>query len=186
MASAHPSPDAGAPPAPELGHVVLVGMMGAGKSTAARALAGRLGRRVLDSDAEIERRTGTTVEALWAAGEVERFRALESQVLREALDSPVPAVVAAAGGVVLDPANRRLLRRHRPVVWLRARLDTLARRVGDGSGRPLLAADPPGALALLYAERRPLYAEVADVVVDVDDMGVEAVADLVVDALARA
>ena len=168
---------------PGLGHVVLVGMMGAGKSTVARTLGHRLGRPVLDSDAEIERLTGTTVEALWAAGEVDRFRALESEVLREALGSDTPAVVAAAGGVVLQPGNRRLLERHWPVVWLRAGVDTLTRRVGDGSGRPLLAGDPEGALTRLDEERRPLYAEVADVVVDVDQLGAEAVADLVLEAL---
>ena len=163
--------------------MVLVGMMGAGKTTVARALAGRLGRPVLDSDTEVERRTGTTVQALWAAGQVERFRALESEVLRDALRSEVPSVVAAAGGVVLDPASRGLLERHWPVVWLRARPATLSRRVGDGAGRPLLAGDPRGALARLDRERRPLYAEVADLVIDVDGLGVERVADLVLEAL---
>ena len=185
MPSSPPSADGHSSPVPGLGHVVLVGMMGAGKTSVARALADRLGRPVLDSDAEVERRTGTTVEAMWAAGEVERFRTLESEVLRDALHSEQPSVVAAAGGVVLDPATRRLLERHRPVVWLRARPATLARRVGDGTGRPLLAGDPPGALARLDRERRPLYAEVADVVVDVDGLGVERVAELILDAIAR-
>jgi shikimate kinase len=87
-----------------------------------------------------------------------------------------------AGGAVLDPGNRDLLRRSGTVVWLRARPDTLARRVGDGAGRPLLGADPAGALARLDEARRPHYAEVAHAVVDVDDLDPDAVVDAVVDA----
>jgi len=79
-------------------------------------------------------------------------------------------VVSVAGGAVLDPDNRSLLRRSGVVVWLRAHPATLAARVGEGTGRPLLGTDPPAALARLEAERRPFYAELADVVVDVDDL----------------
>ncbi len=73
-----------------------------------------------------------------------------------------------AGGAVLDPDNRRVLRRNGAVVWLRARVETLAQRVGDGAGRPLLGDDPGAALRRLYAQRRPVYQELAQVVVDVD------------------
>jgi shikimate kinase len=82
-------------------------------------------------------------------------------------------VIAAAGGTVLDPANRRLLSTHPPVVWLRADPATLADRLGDGVGRPLLEGDSEGsarALRSLAAKREPRYAEVATIVVDVDGL----------------
>ena len=87
-----------------------------------------------------------------------------------------PVVVSVAGGAVLDPDNRRLIRRSGTVVWLRAEVETLADRVGDGAGRPLLDGDTEQALAELDAVRRLLYAELADAVVDVDDKTPEQVA----------
>ncbi len=114
------------------------------------------------------------------------FRAAESAALEVAVAGPDPVVVSVAGGAVLDPANRALLRRSGTVVWLRARPATLARRVGDGVGRPLLESDPAEALARLDEVRRPHYAEVAHAVVDVDDLDPDEVVDAVVAALGTA
>ena len=148
-------------------------MMGAGKTTVGREAAERLGWAFLDSDAQVEARTGRTLPEIWLAEGESGFRQLEAEALAAALASTEqrPAVVAAAGGVVLDPRNRALLEHHPPVVWLRAELDTLLARVGTGRGRPLLADDPRAALQRLMAVRYPLYQEVADVVVDVDALG---------------
>ncbi len=77
-------------------------------------------------------------------------------------------MVSVAGGAVLDADNRRRIRQGGLVVWLRAQLPTLARRVGSGRGRPLLGDDPPGALTALYEQRRQLYEELAQVTIDVD------------------
>lgn len=151
-------------------HIVLVGMMGAGKTTVGRALAERRNWDFLDSDAQVEARAGKSVAAIWSADGEQGFRALESTVLTEALAAERPAVIAAAGGTVLDPVNLERLRAHRPVVWLRADPATLATRLGDGTGRPLLGASPSEVLGALAIEREPLYAEVADVVIDVDDL----------------
>jgi shikimate kinase len=157
--------------------LVLVGMMGSGKSTVGRQLASRLGWAFLDSDAMVEASTGSTVAELFESeGEV-TFRAEESRVLAEALASGTPAVVSAAGGSVLSKANRGLLATQAIVVWLRAEPSTLATRVQPGGHRPLLGADHAVALAELDAVRRPLYEEVADVVVDVDDLDPPRVAD---------
>jgi len=166
--------------------MVLVGMMGAGKTTVGRALASRLGWRFLDSDTMVEESTGSTVAELFASGGEEAFRSEESRVLAEALSADAPAVVSAAGGAVLAPANRELLATSGAVVWLRARPETLAARVGDGHDRPLLRDDPAAVLAELDAVRRPLYGEVADVIVDVDDLDLPTVVDRILAATAFA
>jgi shikimate kinase len=148
------------------GHVVLVGMMGVGKTSVGHRLAEALGRPFSDSDAEVEARTGRTVRAIFEADGEPAFRALESEVLAESLGSAEPTVVAAAGGVVLDPGNRRLLRGAGTVVWLQAPVVVLVDRVAAGQHRPAVEADPAGTLSRMEEARAELYAEVADVVVD--------------------
>ena len=148
-------------------HLVLVGMMGSGKTTVGRRVAAALGRRLRNSDAEVEARAGRTVREIFESDGEAAFRVEESLALAEALADPQPAVVAAAGGVVLDPANRERLREAGTVVWLDARPEELARRVSSRGHRPLLGGDPLAALRRLDAERRPLYEEVADHVVQV-------------------
>jgi shikimate kinase len=166
--------------------VVLVGMMGAGKTTVGSELARRLGWRFLDSDQMIEVSTGATVVEIFASRGEDAFRAEESRVLAEALTEGGPAVVSAAGGTVLSPTNRELIRSSGAVVWLRADPATLAARVGSGAGRPLLGADPAGSLAELDTVRRPLYAEVADVTIDVDALDALTVVDEILAATASA
>ena len=152
------------------GHVVLVGMMATGKSTVGEWLAARLGRPFLDSDRLIEARTGHTVKEIFAGRGEAGFRREESAALAESLAASAPVVIAAAGGAVLDPANRRLIRQAGSagglVVWLRAEPDELARRAASGSHRPLLDHDPLATLTRLAAVREPLYREVADLEID--------------------
>ncbi|MGO8870451.1 MAG: shikimate kinase [Acidimicrobiales bacterium] len=150
--------------------IVLVGMMGAGKTTVGRLLADRLGWAYLDSDAEVAATTGRTLPELFAERGEAAFRAEEARVLAEALSGDEPVVVSAAGGVVLSKENCDLLATSGTVVWLRAEPSLLARRVGTGEGRPLLDGGPAAALVELDRVRRPLYATVAAVTVDVDDL----------------
>ncbi len=159
--------------------LLLVGMMGAGKTTVGERCAARLGWRYLDSDAQVMAETGRTVPEIFAEDGEAAFRAEESRVLAEAVSGPEGVVVSVAGGAVLAGANRGLLQRSGTVVWLRADPAVLAARVGTGEGRPLLGDDPAAALAALDVVRRPLYGAVADAVVDVDALAPDEVVDRV-------
>jgi shikimate kinase len=166
-------------------HLLLVGMMGAGKSTVARLVATRLDRPCVDTDREVERIAGSSVRAIFSTRGEADFRARESSVLAAVLADHAPAVVSVGGGAILDPAQRLALRHGGTVVWLRARPETLVRRVGRNADRPLLAADPGGpaaALTRIEAERRALYEEVASIVIDVDELSASTVAERVVAA----
>jgi shikimate kinase len=161
-------------------HVVLVGLMGTGKTSVGRVLAERLGRRLFDSDAIIEERTGRTVRQIFADDGEPAFRSLETDVLLEALDQPTPAVIAAAGGIILAEQNRVALQRApAKVVWLRAEPDSLIERVRTGLHRPLIDDDPAGTLRRMHQIREPLYREVADMIISVDGRSVHDVAEAV-------
>jgi shikimate kinase len=164
---------------------VLIGLMGVGKSSVGHEVAAKLGRPFVDTDLEVEERTGRRIAALFAAEGEAVFRRHESAVLAAALDHRPAPVVAAGGGLVVSEANRALLARRAVVVWLHASPEVLARRVGDDPDRPLLGDDPVAALTRLEAERRPLYDAAADMAVDVDGHTVAEVAALVVEALGR-
>ena len=163
---------------------MLVGMMGSGKTTIGRRVAAARHRPFVDSDEMIEARDGThRARDLLADGEA-AFRALETEVLLEALASPEPVVIAAAGGVVLREENRRLLERADVLtVRLHAAPEVLAGRVRSQDHRPLLDDDPPGTLRRLAAEREPLYREVADVTIEVGGATVEEIAEQVLAAI---
>lgn len=170
--------------------IVLVGLMGTGKSSVARQLGTRLGRVVVDTDREIEALEGRSVRDIFATSGEDAFREMESRALKAALEGDA-RVVAAAGGVVLRESNRTLLARARrdgraAVVWLRADIASLVARTSTGGHRPLLDQDPEGTLARLADERAALYDEVADVVVDTDDKNLDQVVDAVIESLERA
>lgn len=144
--------------------------MGSGKTTVARIAAERLGRRVIDSDAVIEAATGRTVREIFATDGEDAFREFESAALHDALANPEPAVIAAAGGVVLRAENRAALKQtNAKVVWLCASPALLVERVTSGVHRPLLDDDPAGTLQRMHAGREKLYREVADAIVLVDN-----------------
>ena len=165
------------------GRVLLIGMMGAGKTTTGHLLAERLGWPYLDSDDQVEITTGRTVPQIWKEDGEAAFRREETRVLEDACGRPGPAIIAVAGGAVLDPENRALIRRSGLVVWLRADVRTLTARVGAGQGRPLLEGGPAAALTRLSAEREPVYAELADLVLDVDRLSPRQVVERIVEAL---
>jgi shikimate kinase len=162
--------------------VVLVGLMGAGKSTVGRRIAAMTSRRFVDVDVAIVERVGKTVRQLWEEGGEAAYRALESRVVLETLAGKEGAVLAAPGGVVLDPLVRSALG-DAFVVWLKADPAELADRVRRDDHRPLLAENPHEVLAKMADDRSTLYAQVADMVVDTDSHDVDEVVGLVLAAL---
>jgi shikimate kinase len=148
--------------------IVLVGLMGAGKSCIGKRLAARLGLRFVDADQEIEQAAGCSISEIFARHGEAAFRDGERRVIARLLGDG-PHVLATGGGAFMDPRTRGLIREQTISVWLRADLDLLLRRVSRRSDRPLLqVADPRGRLAELMAQRYPVYAE-ADITVDSAD-----------------
>jgi shikimate kinase len=172
-------------------HVLLVGMMGAGKSTVGPILARRLDRPFVDVDDLVTATAGRSIPELFASDGETAFRALERVALADACASPEPLVIAAGGGAMSDPKNRNVASAAATVVWLQADAASLAARVVDdapdqGGSRPLLAGgDPVLTLKRLALLRADAYAAVADIVVTTDDRSADEVADTVHEELAR-
>jgi shikimate kinase len=161
--------------------VVLVGPMGAGKSTVGALLAARWGLDVRDTDSDVEARVGKEIAEIFVDDGEEHFRALERDAVRAAL-AEHPGVLALGGGAVLDPQTRERLRGH-AVVYLRVGLSDAVKRVGLGVGRPLLLGNVRSRVKALLDEREPVYRELAAVVVDTDQKSAEEVADEVAAAV---
>lgn len=163
--------------------VVLVGMMGAGKTAVGTQLARLLGVPFLDSDDEIVKAANRTIAEIFERDGEEFFRAKESQVLSRLLRD-APCILSTGGGAFLAPANRAMIAEQGISVWLRADLDLLWQRVRHKATRPLLrTANPRETLRSLHAQRTPIYAE-ADLTVDsAPELSIEAMANKVRDAL---
>ena len=151
---------------PARDRVVLLGMMGSGKSSVGRDLADRTGWPFVDNDELVERATGRTARELLEHQGEAAMRAAETSALQVAMDLPAPVIAATAAGTILDPENRDRLRRGGLVVWLHAPPEVLAARAAGAAHRPWLDEDPVAWFRQASAERDALYASVADVQVD--------------------
>lgn len=170
------------------GHVVLIGLMGVGKTTVGRRVATLLGRTFVDSDLLIEATTGRTVKQILADDGLVALREVEAAALFDALALPEPVVVGCAAGVVLDPANvARIVAARQSgdarVVWLVGDPAVLATRTQSRGHRPWLDEDPAGTLARMHGERAPLYEQIADLMVDVTPAGQAGDPDLTAQAI---
>ncbi len=166
------------------GSAVLIGFMGAGKSSVGRVVAGLLGAEFVDLDARIESAAGRSVGEIFASEGEGAFREMEKEAIRDAVSVP-GRVLAAGGGAFLDPGNKALLRAYAPVVFLDASPDTVIERLSRDASRPLLqGGDREAKVRELMARRRPSYAE-ADIAVGTDGLTVAQVARRVVAALGK-
>lgn len=162
--------------------LVLVGLMGSGKSTVGRRLASRLDLPFVDADAEIERAAGKTIPEIFAAHGEPYFRDGERRVIARLL-AEGGHVLATGGGAFMDTTTRALVRSRGVSVWLKADLDVLMKRVRKRGNRPLLQTpDPEGAMRQLMEVRYPVYAE-ADITVQSHDSPHEVVVDDVIAAV---
>jgi len=154
--------------------IVLVGMMGAGKSSIGRRLASDLDLPFVDADAAIESAAGMSIPEIFEAHGEPYFRSGEARVIARLLESG-PQVLASGGGAFINPQTRELIRTRGISVWLKADLDVLLRRIKRRSDRPLLRTDDPErTLQRLIEERYPIYAE-ADVTIHSRDVSHEAI-----------
>lgn len=153
------------PDLPSARSIVLIGMMGAGKTTIGRRLAPRLGLKFFDADEEIQKAAGMSVADLFAAHGEASFRAGEAQVIARLL-SGQPHVLATGGGAVLNPETQARIKEQAISVWIKADVDTLLKRATRRNTRPLLRGeDPRTTLARLLDARSSIYAQ-ADLIVE--------------------
>jgi shikimate kinase/3-dehydroquinate synthase len=148
------------------GNIFLVGLMGAGKTTVGRALAKRLNKRFIDSDHEIEARTGASIPLIFEIEGEQSFRQREAEVIRD-LTAQDDIVLATGGGAILNADSRAYLKARGTVIYLRASVNSILQRTSHDKNRPLLqTADPRKTLEDLSHAREPFYKEVADIVID--------------------
>jgi len=162
-------------------HLVLVGLMGAGKTTVGQRCADLLDRAFVDTDELVVAAAGIPFDELWAAEGERGFRARERVAVADAVASPEPLVISCGGGSVLDPGNRRSLRERGVVVWLKATSAALASRLTGDDTRPLLVGgNRTATLERLGAQREPAYEAAAHLQVDTEGRSVDEVAAAVV------
>ena len=164
-------------------HLVLVGLMGAGKTTVGERCAALLDRPFVDTDAVVEATVHLSVTEIFEQLGETRFRELERQAVADVAASPAPLVIACGGGAVVDAGSRRVLRDAGVVVWLQAPTAVLEARVGAGSTRPLLRGGAAATLERLAAQRAAAYEAAAHLTVDTANRSVDEVTDAVLAAV---
>lgn len=163
--------------------IVLIGLMGAGKTAVGRRLANRLDLPFLDADTEIEQAAGASISEIFAEHGEAYFRQGERKVIARLLENG-PQVLATGGGAYMNADTRASIKAHGLSIWLKADIKVLMKRVGRRDNRPLLAAgDPEKVMKMLMEERYPVYAE-ADVRVESRDVPHDVIVGAVIDALA--
>lgn len=152
-------------------NVLLIGFMGAGKTTVGIKLSWRLRIPVDDTDKMIERRTGKSISEIFATEGEEAFRRMETELLKEISEQPYRRILSVGGGTPVREENRELLKKCGKVIYLRVKPETVFERVKEDKTRPLLQCeDPLGRISELMDARKACYEECADVIIDVDEI----------------
>lgn len=157
--------------------IILIGMMGSGKTTVGSLLAERTGWSFHDNDVLLRELFDATPRQLLAAGDEASLLAAEVDALRAGLQRPAPSIVGAAGGTIVDPAAREAITQAGIPIWLRITPDTIFRRSADGAHRPWPDADREAWINRAVAQRSALYASVAELTLDADDRSPSDLAD---------
>jgi len=166
------------------GNILLVGMMGAGKTTVGKSLASYLNKTFIDSDHEIQKRTGVKISVIFEIEGEAGFRKREAEMLRELLKIN-NIVLATGGGVILNKENRELLKQNGTIVYIRATVDDLWNRTRHDKSRPILQTlDLQAKLAELYDQRDPIYRETAHVIVESGKQSIRQMVKLIAQQLA--
>lgn len=170
-------------PERQSGNVILVGMMGSGKTTVGRLLAKQLGKTFVDSDEEIQKRTGVTIPHIFDVEGEAGFRQREASVIQDLLQGQ-NIVLATGGGAVLDEGSRAIMRKRGVVVYLKSGVHDLWQRTRHDRSRPLLqTADPRAKLQELYEQRNPIYSELAEIVMHTGKQSVQVLLNALVNKL---
>lgn len=165
-------------------NIILIGFMGCGKSTVGIRLSYRMKRTLEDTDKRIEREQGKTVSDIFAQQGEECFRVMETQLLRRMEKETAVRIIATGGGLPVREENRALLGRLGQVFYLRAKPETIYERLKYDTSRPLLRGeDPLGKIKSLMRERDGAYEAAADVIVDVDGLELEEIAQKIAEAV---
>jgi shikimate kinase len=163
--------------------IVLIGLPGSGKTECAEVLATKLGWNWQDTDREIESKTGKSIPEIFEQSGESTFRAMETEIVAGMVSSNIArCVVSTGGGLPATPGNFDRLRQLGRIIYLSLPLETLAERVGDGSGRPLLTGQVNKNLQDLFNQRHPIYAQ-ADITLDAADMSPDQAAEAIIKLL---
>jgi len=163
-----------------MSRLVLIGAPGAGKSTVGKALSEKLNREFLDTDALIQDSTGKTITDIFVVDGEEAFRAIELEVLADVLKSENTVISLGGGAPISEQAQKLITDSQSFVIFLDVSLATAAPRVGFNRDRPLLLGNPRAQWQALSDKRRPIYERLADVVIKVDEMDVDAIVTAIV------
>jgi len=163
-----------------MSRLVLIGAPGAGKSTVGKALSEKLNREFLDTDALIQDSTGKTITDIFVVDGEEAFRAIELKVLADVLKSENTVISLGGGAPISEQAQKLITDSQSLVIFLDVSLATAAPRVGFNRDRPLLLGNPRAQWQALSDKRRPIYERLADVVIKVDEMDVDAIVTAIV------
>ena len=163
-----------------MSRLVLIGAPGAGKSTVGKALSEKLNREFLDTDVLIQDSTGKTVTDIFVVDGEEAFRAIELKVLADVLKSENTVISLGGGAPISEQAQRLITDSQSLVIFLDVSLATAAPRVGFNRDRPLLLGNPRAQWQALSEKRRPIYEQLADVAIKVDEMDVDAIVTAIV------
>ena len=169
----------------EIDNIILVGPMGAGKTTIGRQLAKKLSKEFYDSDHEIEKHTGADISLIFELEGEEGFRKRESQMLKEIVSNK-NIVLSTGGGAVLNPENRKLLSDNGIIIYLKSTAEKLYRRIADDKRRPLIQTDDRlNKIKKILEEREPLYQSLANEIIETQELSIKQITQKILDLISK-